>query len=80
LADLPQVVPGGQKQKDLVDSSRLQKLEEETRRLREAIAEKEATTRRGQREWDRLERETENSFLRAELADEHLGSLNGEGE
>ncbi|KAL1619123.1 hypothetical protein SLS56_010257 [Neofusicoccum ribis] len=80
LADLPTIVPGGIRQKDIVDTSRLQKLEDESRRLREAIAEKEAAGRRGKREWERLEREGETMALRAELADEHLRSLNGEGE
>ncbi|KAF2145949.1 uncharacterized protein K452DRAFT_194669, partial [Aplosporella prunicola CBS 121167] len=80
LADLPPIVPGGQKAKDLVDSSRLQKLEDESRRLRDLIAEKEAVARRSRREWDRLESESETAGLRAQLADEHLRALNGEGE
>lgn len=80
LSDLPSIVPGGIRQKDLYEMSRLQKLEDEARKLRDQIAEKEALGRRGKREWDRLEREGETISLRADLADEHLRSLNGEGE
>ncbi|KAK7524780.1 hypothetical protein IWZ03DRAFT_33114 [Phyllosticta citriasiana] len=78
LADLPPIVPGGQKQKDMVDSSRLSKLEDEAKKLRELIAEKEAVGRRGKLEWERMEREGETASLRADLADEHLRNLNGE--
>lgn len=80
LSDLPTIVPGGIRQKDLFDNSRLMKLEDEARKLREQIAEKEALGRRGKREWERLEREAETFSLRGDLADEHLRSLNGEGE
>lgn len=80
LADLPTIVPGGIRQKDLVDTSRLLKLEDESRKLREVIAEREAVGRRGKRDWERLERDGDTISLRAELADEHLRSLNGEGE
>ncbi|KAK8258044.1 hypothetical protein IWZ00DRAFT_32662 [Phyllosticta capitalensis] len=78
LNDVPAVIPGGQKQKDLFDPSRLTKLEDEAKKLRDLIAEKEAIGRRGKREWDRMEREGETASLRADLADEHLRNLNGE--
>lgn len=80
LADLPKEVPGGQKAPELYDKSKISKIEEEARKLREIIAAKEAQNRQGLREWDALEHESNNVGLRAELAEQHLRSLNGDGD
>ncbi|KAL9075049.1 MAG: hypothetical protein Q9157_004140, partial [Trypethelium eluteriae] len=80
LADLPEIVPGGQKLPEVHDTSKINRLEDEARKLREAIAEKEAKKRQGVREWDRLQRESETAGLKAELAEGHLRALNGEDE
>ena len=80
LADLPATVPGGQKAPELIDKSKIAKLEEEARKLRELIEAKQAKKRQGIREWEVLEREGNNATLRADLAEQQLRSLNGEGE
>lgn len=72
-------MPGGQKAPELVDTAKILKLEEEAKRLREQIAEKQAKKRQGLREWDQLQREGENATLRAELAEETLRGFEGEG-
>jgi hypothetical protein len=48
--------------------------------LRELIEAKQAKKRQGVREWEVLEREGNNATLRADLAEQQLRSLNGEGE
>ncbi|KAJ9665361.1 hypothetical protein H2201_004438 [Coniosporium apollinis] len=78
LEGLAKEVPGGQRAPEVFDSSKLNKLEEEARRLRELIAEKQARKRGGVREWERLGREAENAGLRAELAEGSLRVLSGE--
>lgn len=80
LSDLPTTVPGGQKAPELYDKSKIAKLEDEARKLREMIEAKQAKKRQGLREWEALEREGNNNTLRADLAEQHLKSLNGEGE
>lgn len=80
LADLSTTVPGGQKAPELVDKSKIAKLEEEARKLRELIEAKQAKKRQGIREWEVLEREGSNATLRADLAEQQLRSLNGESE
>ncbi|KAF2182701.1 hypothetical protein K469DRAFT_728332 [Zopfia rhizophila CBS 207.26] len=80
LADLPKEVPGGQKAPELYDKSKILKLEEEARKLREVIDAKETQKRRYLREWETLERDSNNAALRADLAEQQLRSLNGEGE
>ncbi|KAI9689440.1 MAG: hypothetical protein M1822_010091 [Bathelium mastoideum] len=80
LSDLPEVVPSGKKMADSYDSSKINRLEEEARKLREQIAEKESKVRQSVREWDRLQRESELAGLKAELAEGHLRALNGEDE
>ncbi|KAF2800493.1 hypothetical protein K505DRAFT_292731 [Melanomma pulvis-pyrius CBS 109.77] len=80
LADLPKEIPGGQKAPELYDKSKILKLEEEARKLREMIDAKEAVKRQRLREWDVLEREANNAALRGELAEQHLRSLTGESE
>ncbi|KAF2205423.1 hypothetical protein GQ43DRAFT_16206 [Delitschia confertaspora ATCC 74209] len=80
LADLPKEIPGGQKLPELYDRSKIDRLEEEARKLREVIDAKEAQKRQSLREWDNLEREANNAALRADLAEQQLRALNGEGE
>lgn len=80
LGDLPRIVEGGQKAPDLYDHSRLDKLEEEAEKLRRVIDDKQIKKRRGLREWDRLERESEAAGLRAQLADESVRALAGEND
>lgn len=79
LSDLPRILDGGRPAPPLVDTSRLDKLEEEAERLRRTIEDKTARKRRGVREWERLERESETAGFRAELAEEGLRGL-GEDE
>jgi len=64
----------------MYDKSKILKLEEETRRLRELIDAKEAAKRQRLREWDGLEKDAGNAALRADLAEQQLRSLNSEGE
>lgn len=80
LPGLPQIVDGGVKAPDLYDRARLEKLEEESERIRKLIEEKQARKRRGLREWERLERESEAAGFRAGLADESVRALEGEGD
>lgn len=80
LATLPKEVPGGQKAPELIDTSRILKLEEEARKLREQIEAKEAAKRASLKEWDALGRDADNAALRSELAEQHLRSLNGDSE
>jgi chromosome segregation ATPase len=80
---VPAVVPGGKMAPDLFDrapASKLAKLEEDARKLREAIEEKQAKKRQNLREWETLEREVNNNTLKADLAEQHLKSLNGEND
>lgn len=80
LADLSKEIPGGQKAPELYDKSKILKLEEEARKLREMIDRKEDAKRQKLREWDGLEREAETAQLRVDLAEGSLRSLNGEGD
>jgi hypothetical protein len=80
LSDLPKEVPGGQKLPDLYDKSKILKLEEEARRLREAIERKEDEKRQKLREWDALERDAGTAQIRVELAEASLRELNGEAD
>lgn len=64
----------------MYDRSKILKLEEEARRLREMIDAKEAAKRQRLREWDGLEKDANNAALRADLAEQHLRTLNGETE
>ncbi|GAB7354812.1 hypothetical protein MBLNU459_g5202t2 [Dothideomycetes sp. NU459] len=80
LNDLPRIIEGGQKAPSLYDHSRLDKLEEEAERLRRAIDDKQLRKRKGLREWERLERESEAAGLRAQLADESVRALAGESD
>ncbi|KAF2840302.1 hypothetical protein M501DRAFT_1002628 [Patellaria atrata CBS 101060] len=80
LSDLPSIVPGGQllPEYEPAKAAKIEKLEEEARKLREAIKAKEDAKRKGEREWANLEREAENAGLRSELAEASLRALNGE--
>jgi len=80
LSDLPKEVPGGQKAPELYDKSKILKLEEEARKLRELIEQREESKREKLKDWDLLERDSNNAALRADLADQHLRSLNGDSE
>lgn len=80
LSDLPKEVPGGQKAPELYEKSKLLKLEEDAKRLRELIEKKEDEKRMKLREWDGLERETNNAQLKVELAETSLRELDGEGD
>jgi hypothetical protein len=78
LSDLPKEVPGGQKAPEVYDKSKLLKLEEDARRLRELIDKKEDEKRQKLREWDGLERDANNAQLRVELAETSLRELDGD--
>jgi hypothetical protein len=80
LSDLPKEIPGGQKAPEVYDKSRLLKLEEEARRLREMIDKKEDEKRHKLREWDSLERDANTAQIRVELAETSLRELDGEGD
>ncbi|KAK4986907.1 hypothetical protein LTR28_001938 [Elasticomyces elasticus] len=80
LNDLPRITPGGEKAPQLYDSSRAERLEEEAERLRKAIEEKQTRKRKGLREWERLERESEAAGFRSQLAEESLRGFNGEAD
>lgn len=80
LADLPKEVPGGQKAPELYDKSKILKLEDEARKLRELIEAKETVKRQRLKEWDTLEKDAQNAALRADLAEQQLRSLNGDGD
>ncbi|KAJ4313288.1 hypothetical protein N0V94_007014 [Neodidymelliopsis sp. IMI 364377] len=80
LADLPKEIPGGQKAPEVYDKSKILRLEEEARKLREMIDKKEDAKRAKLREWDGLERDAETAQLRVDLAEGSLRNLNGETE
>ncbi|OQN99535.1 hypothetical protein B0A48_14677 [Cryoendolithus antarcticus] len=80
LSSLPQPIPGGLKAPALIDRTRLDKLAEETERLRRAIEAKEERKRRGLRDWERLGREARGAELRSGLAEEGLMGVVMEGE
>jgi hypothetical protein len=80
LADLPKEVPGGQKLPEVFDKSKLLKLEEDARKLRELIEKREDQKRPTLREWDTMERDSAAAHLRVELAETSLRELNGEGD
>lgn len=80
LADLPKEVPGGQKAPEIYDKSKILKLEDEARKLRDLIDAKESAKRQRLKEWDTLEKDANNAALRADLAEQQLRSLSGEGD
>jgi hypothetical protein len=80
LSDLPKEIPGGQKAPEMYDKSKILKLEEEARKLREMIDKREDAKRQKLREWDGLEREAETAQLKVDLAESSLRSINGEAD
>ncbi|KAI4126709.1 MAG: hypothetical protein LQ338_003612 [Usnochroma carphineum] len=81
-ADLSRPIPGGKINNAGVDpqaEKRLQELEEQKRKLLDAIDEKQAGKRRAVREWERGEQEVRRDGLRSELAEGSLEALTGEG-
>ncbi|KAI4259941.1 MAG: hypothetical protein L6R42_004304 [Xanthoria sp. 1 TBL-2021] len=81
-ASLPQPIPGGKLNTTGVDPAaekRLQEIEEQKRKLLDAIDEKQASKRKALREWERGEAEVKRDGLRSELAERGLEQLTGEG-
>lgn len=64
----------------MYDTSKISRLEEEARKLREMIEKKEDAKRAKLREWDALGRDAETVQLRVDLADQSLRNQNGETE
>ena len=62
-----------------MQEKRLAQLEDEKKKLMDAIEEKQKIKRQGLREWDDLERSSRRDGLRSELAEGHLERLSGEG-
>lgn len=84
LAGMPSIIPGGKLMPtpvvDPAAEKRLSMLEEESRRLRDVIEEKERAKRRDLREWEVGEREAREANFRGELAEESLERLERDGE
>ncbi|KAJ4362611.1 hypothetical protein N0V95_001416 [Ascochyta clinopodiicola] len=80
LADLPKEIPGGQRAPEVYDKSKILRLEDEARKLRDLIDKKEDAKRAKLREWDALEKDAETAQLRVDLAEQSLRNLNGETE
>ena len=80
LASLPAIVPGGKllPSMDPTADKKLAQLEEESKRLREAIEEKQKVKRQMLRDWESKERESRRDGLRSELAEAQLEQLSGE--
>jgi hypothetical protein len=56
--------------------AKIAKLEEESRKLREIIAEKEEMRRKTLKDWDGVQREGSIAALRSDLAEQQLRALN----
>ena len=80
---MPSIVPGGKAAPsglDPVAEKRLLQLEEDKRKLEEAIAEKQRAKRLELRDWETKERESKRDGLRSELAEQGLEKMGmGEG-
>lgn len=63
---------------DPAAEKKLQQLEEDSKKLREAIEEKQREKRKGLMEWETRERESKSAALRSELAETQLDALSGE--
>ena len=63
---------------DPAADKKLAQLEEESKRLREVIEEKQRVKRQMLRDWDSKERESKRDGLRSELAEAQLEQLSGE--
>ncbi|KAL8794036.1 MAG: hypothetical protein Q9195_003336 [Heterodermia aff. obscurata] len=83
LSGMPSIVPGGKVAPsglDPVTEKRLMQLEEDKRKLEEAIAEKQRAKRLELRDWDNKERESKRDGLRSDLAEQGLEKMGmGEG-
>ena len=82
LASVPAIVAGGRAAPSGMDPAtekRLLQLEEDKKRLLEAIDEKQKAKRAGLRDWERAERESARDGLKSELAEEALERMQGEG-
>lgn len=80
---MPTIVPGGKSAPSAADPNtekKLQQLEEEKKKLEEAIAERQRAKRAGLRDWETKERESKRDGLRSELAEQGLEKMGmGEG-
>ena len=78
---MPSIIPGGKLLPtpiiDPAAEKRLSQLEEDARRLREAINDKERAKRRSLREWENGEREAKIANFRGQVAEESLERLEG---
>lgn len=63
---------------DPAADKKLAQLEEESKRLRDAIDEKQKAKRQMLRDWESKERESRRDGLRSELAEAQLEQLSGE--
>ena len=63
---------------DPAADKKLAHLEEESKRLREIIEEKQRVKRQMLRDWDSKDRESRRDGLRSELAEAQLEQLSGE--
>jgi hypothetical protein len=79
LAGLPQIIPGGKLHPTYEVSDKLKQLEADKKKLEDVLAEKEAKKRAALRDWDRLERESKREGYKAELAEEQIKTISGEG-
>ena len=82
LASIAQPTPGGKLDKSGIDpgaEKRLQELEDQKRKLLDAIDEKQKEKRKAVGEWERGESEVRTAGLKSELAEQSLERLTGEG-
>lgn len=77
---MPTIKEGGEKLPPLHNLVMAEKLDETAAQLRKRIDELTAASRKTERNYKRLERDSATAALRSELAEEHLRDLNGEGE
>ena len=81
LSNLPPVIAGGKAAPSGLDPAsekRLQQLEDDKKKLLDAIEEKQRIKRKGLRDWENAERESKRDMLKSELAEGHLDRLSGE--
>lgn len=80
LASVPAIIEGGKAMPsaDPTAAKKIIQLEEDAKRLREQIDEKQREKRSSLREWDNRERESRRDGLRSELAEAQLEALSGE--
>ena len=81
LSGVPAIVPGGKLAPSGLDperEKRIAQLESDSKRLMEAIEEKQKAKREGLRDWERTERERKREGLKSELAEEALERMQGE--